>query len=155
VKSNKFNLPPIDEVKTREAVEAELEKALFYKLTDIDREEQKLTSAYGDAVSESQRSNVTTDPTARIATNNVSKEEERNAHIFRVEKAVSRLAKRQRDLITARYLTSFDVKDVDVYLGTVPMSWVLYRRLRAEAFYMLAFTLKVYVEKETTHAENT
>jgi ArpU family phage transcriptional regulator len=144
---NKFNLPPIDEQATRQAVEDELEKALFYKLTDIDRVEVKLTAAYGDAVSESQRSNVTTDSTANAAITNVMTEKMRDDHIFRVEKAISRLAKRQRDIINARYLTSFDVKDIDVYLGTHPMAWTTYRRLRNEAFYLLAFTLKVYVEK--------
>ena len=140
-------MPPIDEQATRQAVENELERALFYKLTDIDRVEVKMTAAYGDAVSESQRSNVTTDSTANAAVSNVTMEEMRNAHIFRVEKAVSRLSKRQRDIINARYLTAFDVKDLDVYLETVPMASRTYTKLRNEAFYLLAFTLKVYVEK--------
>ena len=141
----KQELSKIDAKATREAVEVELERALFYKITDIDRKEAKMISAYGDAVSESQRSNVTSDSTAQIATHNVSIEEERNAHIFRVERAISRLNKKQRELITRRYMVEYGVTDLDVYLD-MNIGAPTYTKIRNEAVYMLAFILRVYVE---------
>jgi ArpU family phage transcriptional regulator len=140
-------LPRLDEKATREAVEAELERALFYKLMDFDEErrEAKITASY--ELRESQRTNQTSDSTANIALYNVQKEKERQDHIYKVERAVSRLNKRQRQLINERYLTEFGVSDTEVYAGIMGISRTTYTFIRNEAFYMLAFILRVYVEK--------
>ena len=148
LKNIKVMLPPLDEVATREAVEAELERALFTKTVDMDfdRKEATITASY--ELRESQRTNVTSDSTANVALHNVTNEEARKAHLFKVERAVSKLSKKQRELITARYLTEFGVYDIDVYAGIMNMSPMTYTKIRNEAFYMLAFMLKVYVEKQ-------
>lgn len=145
-------LPAIDEVATREAVEKALAEVLLYRDFDFERKEVKMISAYGDAVSESQRSNVTSDSTANVALANVSEEERRKKHIFSVERALHKLSPRQRTLITERYLTTFDIYDKDVYYGIMGISSKTYEKIRAEAFYLLAFHLRIYVERGDKNA---
>lgn len=147
LKNIKVMLPPLDEDATRQAVENELEKALFTKTVDLDyeRKEASITQSY--EVRYHGSTNVTSDSTAQVALHNVANEEARRAHLFKVERAVSKLSRKQRDLITARYLTEFGVYDVDVYNGIMPMDVRTYMKIRSEAFYLLAFILKIYVEK--------
>jgi ArpU family phage transcriptional regulator len=140
-------LPPLDAKLTREAVEAELEKYLFYKMIDPEEErrEAKVTASY--ELRESQRTNQTSDSTSDIALHNVQQEEQRRAHIYKVDRAVSRLNKRQRQLITLRYLTEFGVNDTETYLD-MEITAPTYTKIRNEAIYMLSLILRVYVVKQ-------
>ncbi|HDR6499380.1 TPA: ArpU family transcriptional regulator, partial [Bacillus cereus] len=74
---------------------------------------------------------------------------------FRVEQALSRfgnntVGKNQRDIIVKRYLEDEDVCDYMVY-NEIGMSERTYRRVKARAFYKLAFALRleVYETEET------
>ena len=73
---------------------------------------------------------------------------------FRVEQALSRFGnsdwKNQRDIIVKRYLEDEDVCDYMVY-NEIGMSERTYRRVKARAFYKLAFALRleVYEAEET------
>ncbi|WP_205628687.1 ArpU family phage packaging/lysis transcriptional regulator, partial [Acinetobacter baumannii] len=77
---------------------------------------------------------------------NVDKEREIEALCERVEKAVSRLSKKEREIIEKRYLgdESFDY----IVAGEVGLSERTYTRMKARAFYKLAFMLKLEVLAE-------
>jgi ArpU family phage transcriptional regulator len=152
VKNIKHLLPPIDEEETREKVEKVLAEVLLYRDSDFERKEATITASY--ELRESQRTNETSDQTANIAIANVEEEERRERLISRVEWALRKLSKRQRELITERYLTTFDILDKDVYYGIMGISWGTYDKIRTEAFYLLAFHLKLYVVKEVKNAHS-
>lgn len=148
LKNIKVMLPPLDEDATRQAVEDELEKALLTKTLDMsyERKEASITQSY--EVRYHGSTNVTSDSTAQTALYNVSTEEAKKAQLWRVERAVSKLSRKQRELITERYLTEYGLCDKDVYYGIMGISAHTYIKVRNEAFYLLAFMLKIYVEKQ-------
>lgn len=148
MKNIRVHLPKIDEEATRAAVEAELEKYLFFKLMDVDEErrEAKITASYSERFHGP--TNQTSDSTADIAIHNVTNDEYREKHIFKVERAVAKLGKKHQTLIRERYMKEFGIYDVDVYSGIMMIHPSTYTKLRNEAFYILAFQLRVYVEKK-------
>lgn len=147
-----FELPQIDEKETRKAVEAELEKALLYKTIGYDRREATITQNYEN--DGSQRTNVTADQTASIAIHNVDIDDMRTRHVVRVETAVYRLARKERELIIERYLTDPYVYDYEVYHGIMNISAKTYNKIRTRAFYKLAFILKIEVVKISEEKPN-
>lgn len=142
-------LPPIDADRTREAVERALAEALLIKLSTFDEErrEAKITASYDVRYHGS--TNQTSDSTADVALHNVEQEEARKAKLKKMEWAISKLSKKQRELINLRYMNEFGIYDKDVYDGMMFISHTTYTKIRTEAFYLLAFFLKIYVEAGT------
>ncbi|WP_308727147.1 ArpU family phage packaging/lysis transcriptional regulator, partial [Bacillus paranthracis] len=70
-------------------------------------------------------------------------------------KALSRFSKSQRDIIVKRYLEDEEVFDYMVY-NDIGMSERTYRRNKSNAFYKLAFALRleVYETEEQNGGDN-
>lgn len=148
MKQMKFELPELDRKKTREAVEAALEKYRIYKSIAFEEREAQVTAAWSDIPKGF--TGTTSDQTASIATHNVDIPAARRAYCERIERAVSRLPRRERELITARYLDIDCDYDYVVYNQVIdpPISEATYYQRKWKAFYKLAFSLNIQVVKE-------
>jgi ArpU family phage transcriptional regulator len=69
---------------------------------------------------------------------------------FQIDKALSRFSKNQRDIIVKRYLEDEEVFDYMVY-NEIGMSERTYRRNKSNAFYKLAFALRLEVYETEEH----
>ncbi|OKP97733.1 ArpU family phage packaging/lysis transcriptional regulator [Paenibacillus sp. P46E] len=145
-----FELPEFDRKATRSAVDAALEKYRVYKSTVFEEKEVKTTAE----LSATPRSNtgITSDQTGNIATYNVDEPAARRAYCRRIEEAVRLLPKRERILITERYLNTDCDFDYIVYNNAFerPISEATYYQLKWKAFYKLALNLNIQVVNEET-----
>lgn len=82
--------------------------------------------------------------TEKTAIKNVDVEMLRREHVERIMAAVRRLAKKERELINTRWFSDDDLNDVEAYVD-LDMTHATYYRIRARAFYKLAFALKLEV----------
>jgi len=137
-------LPKIDRKATQKRVEEVLETARIYKQIGFVRREMRNTPAYEARYHSA--TNKTTDAAADCAVWNVDKEKEIIELTERVEWAVSRLSKKEEEIIRKRYLEdeNFDY----IVAGEVGLSERTYTRMKARAFYKLAFMLKLEVLAE-------
>ncbi|PGC90412.1 ArpU family phage packaging/lysis transcriptional regulator [Bacillus toyonensis] len=148
-------LPKIDRAATQEKVEGILESVRIYKQFGMMRKEMKITPSY--EMREHGPAYAVGKPLENVAISNIQqskREEWLEKMAFRVEQALSRFGnstagKNQRDIIVKRYLEE-DVCDYMVY-NEIGMSERTYRRVKARAFYKLAFALRleVYETEET------
>ncbi|MCI0767854.1 ArpU family phage packaging/lysis transcriptional regulator [Bacillus sp. TL12] len=147
-------LPKIDRAATQEKLEGVLESVRIYRQFGMIRKEMKVTPSY-----EVRYHGPTHDvgkPLEDVAIANVQ-QSEREKWIenmsFRIDQFLSRLGNGragndQRNIIIKRYLEDEDVCDYMVY-NEIGMSERTYRRVKARAFYKLAFALRLEVyEKE-------
>lgn len=143
-----FELPEFDRKATRSAVDAALEKYRVYKSTVFEEKEAQTTAQ----LSASPRSDtgVTSDQTGNIAAYNVDEPVARRAYCRRIEEAVRLLPKRERILITERYLNTDCDFDYVVYNNAFerPISEATYYHLKWKAFYKLALNLNIQVIKD-------
>ncbi|WP_028547050.1 ArpU family phage packaging/lysis transcriptional regulator [Paenibacillus taiwanensis] len=140
-----FDLPEMDKEATRRNVEAVFEKYRMYKQIGYEVRETRLTSSYTARVHG--ETNRISDQTGDIAADNVDIPEKMRAYCERVEKAVSRLPEKERQLITDRYLKDDDVYDYQVYNFTFdpPLTEYSYYKLKWRAVSKLAISLNVQV----------
>lgn len=141
-----FNLPKIDREETRNVVEKALEDYRMYLLMDPEDNEPKVTAAF--KLVPSGPSNQFHSSTEDAAIRKIDQENKRKAYISKIQKAVNRLAFQERSIIINRYLKDEEVFDYEVY-NELGYSERKYYRLKARAFYKLAFILRieVYVEE--------
>ncbi|MCQ5364736.1 ArpU family transcriptional regulator [Anoxybacillus salavatliensis] len=137
-------LRDVDGEKTKKAVEEALEKYRMYMLTVPDEFLPRVTQTYS-LVPPSQ-TNAFHSSTEDIAIKKVDFERERDEYMEKVRRAVNRLTKLERELIVKRYLTLEEPYDYDVY-NEMGMSERQYYRIKARAFYKLAFILRIEVYK--------
>ena len=135
----------LDGKKTKEAVEAALEKYRMYMLTVPDECLPRVTQTYS-LVPPSQ-TNAFHSSTESVAIKKADFERERDEYIERIRRAVNRLTKLQRELIVKRYMSMEEPRDYDVY-NEMCISESKYYRERERAFYKLAFALRIEVYKE-------
>ncbi|MBJ8027747.1 ArpU family phage packaging/lysis transcriptional regulator [Bacillus cereus group sp. N21] len=147
-------LPKIDRSATQEELEGVLESVRIYRQFGMIRKEMKVTPSY-----EVRYHGPTHDvgkPLEDVAIANVQqseREEWLEKMSFRIDQALSRFGngvagRNQRDIIIKRYLEDEDICDYMVY-NELAMSERTYRRVKARAFYKLAFALRLEVyEKE-------
>ncbi|EJP84660.1 ArpU family phage packaging/lysis transcriptional regulator [Bacillus cereus] len=156
-------LPKIDRAATQEKLEGVLESVRLYRQFGMMREEMKVTPSY-----EMRYHGPTNDvgkPLEDVAMANIQ-QSEREQWVknmsFRIDQFFSRLGdgragagKDQRNIIMKRYLEDEDVCDYMVY-NEIGMSERTYRRVKARAFYNLAFALRleVYETEETGGSES-
>ncbi|WP_328032288.1 ArpU family phage packaging/lysis transcriptional regulator [Halalkalibacterium halodurans] len=145
-----FDLPELDQKKTKEAVEAALEKYRLFKYLTFEEREASITTSPEERFHGP--TNQTSDQTAQVAIYNADQQEYRRQYCERIERAVKRLPPLERFLIERRYMAE-DAKyktDMQVYSFEFqpPMSHVRYAKIRWEAFYKLAFNLKIVVVKK-------
>ena len=140
-----FKLPEIDRDATRTAVESELEKYQMYLLMDPEEHEPKITSSF--KLVSSAPSNQFHSSTEETAIKKLDMENKRKDYLLKIQRAVNRLAYQERSLIVKRYLSDDDVYDYEVY-NELGFSERKYYRLKARAFYKLAFILRIEVYLE-------
>jgi len=85
--------------------------------------------------------------TEEAAMKRVDYEIERDNFMRKIQQAVNRLSKRERELIIKTYMTYEDVYIFNVY-SEIGISETTYYRIRERAFYKLAFALHLQVFKE-------
>ncbi|QWH60184.1 ArpU family transcriptional regulator [Bacillus mycoides] len=149
-------LPKIDRAATQEKLEGVLESVRIYRQFGMMRKEMKVTPSY--EVRYHGPTNDVGKPLEDVAMENIqqSKREEWIENMsYHIDQFLNRLGKGragkdQRDIITKRYLEDEDVCDYMVY-NEIGMSERTYRRVKARAFYKLAFALRleVYETEET------
>lgn len=145
-----FELPELDRKKTQAAVEAALEKYRIFKSITFEEREASVTASPTERFHGP--TNVTSDQTATIAIYNIDTPAARRAYCERIERAVKQLPKRERILITERYLNTDCDFDYDVYNNAFdqPMGETTYYRYKWKAFYKLALNLNIQVVKEAS-----
>jgi len=142
-----FELPELDRKRTQAAVEDALEKYQIFKTIAFEEREAGITAGYNERFHGP--TNVTSDQTADIATHNIDVQAQRRSYCERIERAVSKLAPRERLLITERYMTEDDeVFDYMVYNDILRVSESKFYKMKWRAFYKLALILKIEVVKE-------
>lgn len=142
-----FELPELDRKKTQKAVEDALAEYRFYKYWAFDEREALVTTNYD--VSEGGKSNRISDQTSSIAIYNTDEQERRRKYCERIERAVYRLPKKERQLIEERYMSpdSEYITDYEVYNFRLHISAKTYSKIRWKAFYRLALNLNIAVIK--------
>ncbi|MDY7222119.1 ArpU family phage packaging/lysis transcriptional regulator [Halalkalibacterium halodurans] len=144
-----FDLPELDQKKTKEAVEAALEKYRLFKYLTFEEREASITASPDERFHGP--TNQTSDQTAQVAIYNADQQEYRRQYCERIERAVKRLPPLERFLIERRYMAEdADYKtDMQVYCFEFqpPMSESRYSKIRWRAFYKLALNLNIAVTK--------
>lgn len=143
-----FMLPEIDREKTKEAVEAALEKYRFYLLTVPDEKLPKVTATY--SLVPPANTNAFHSSTEDAAIDKVDFERERDQYLERIIRGVNRLSKLEREIIYKRYLEDEETYDYEIY-NEIGYSERRYYRLKARIFYKLAFILRIEVYKSEEH----
>lgn len=140
-----FKLPEIDRDKTKEAVEAALEKYRFYLLSVPDEKLPKVTATY--SLVPPSNTNAFHSSTEDAVIDKVEFERERDQYLERIIRGVNRLSKMEREIIYRRYLEDEETFDYEIY-NVLGYSERRYYRLKARIFYKLAFILRIEVYKK-------
>jgi len=140
-----FELPEINRDSTKKKVEAALEKYTMYLLMDPVDMEPKVTASY--SLTPPTNTNEFHSKTEDKAIEKIDQERERRNYILMVQKAVNRLGFNERSVIIERYMKGDDIFDYEVY-NELGFSERKYYRLKARAFYKLAFILRLEEYKE-------
>jgi len=145
-----FNLPEINRKETRDKVEAALEKYKIMLLMDPEELEPKITASF--RLAPSAPTNTFHSTTEDTAVRRIDQEEKRRKYIKRIMNAVNRLNYLERSIIVKRYLEDDAVYDYEIY-NELGFSERKYYRIKARAFYKLAFILRIEVYKEANNNE--
>ena len=140
-----FILPEIDREKTKDEVEKVLEKYRMYLLSIPEEKVPKITANY--SLVPPAFSNEFHSSTENAVIEKIDLEREREKHIEWVRKGVNRLKFKEREIIVKRYLEDEEVYDYQLY-NQLGMSERKYYRIKARAFYSLAFALKIEVYEQ-------
>lgn len=140
-----FKLPEINRDATKEKVEAELEKYKFCLLLDSSDLEPTVTSSF--KLVPGAPNNQFHSSTEEVAIKRIDEEKERKDFISKIQKAVNRLGYQERSIIINRYLNEDDVYDYEVY-NALGFSERKYYRIKARAFYKLAFILRIEIYQQ-------
>jgi ArpU family phage transcriptional regulator len=145
VQSELFQLPELDRKKTQAAVEAAFDKYRIFRTITPEEREAGITAGYNERFHGP--TNVMSDQTAQIAVHNVDVPAMWRNYCERIEKAVKRLPIIEQKIIRARYMEDDYVFDYQVYRIILGISEMTYMKRRWKAFYKLALTLDIAVEK--------
>lgn len=141
----KFILPEINREKTKEAVEAALEKYRMYLLSIPEEKVPKVTATY--SLQPPAFTNEFHSPTESAVIDKVDLEREREKYIEWIRKAINKLNYKERELIVKRYLEEEEMYDYELY-NQMGMSERKFYRLKARVFYKLAFALKIEIYEQ-------
>src|SRR5690625_5024221 len=142
-------LPEVDRDETKKNVEAALEKYKIMLLMDPEELEPKITATF--KLASSAPTNEFHSTTEDVAIKKSDQSEKRRKYIGRIKNAVNRLSYQERQAIIKRYLNEDDIYDYEVY-NELGYSERKYYRIKARAFYKLAFILKIEVYKKEGEA---
>lgn len=138
-------LPEIDRVETKRNVDQALEKYQIMLLMEPEEFEPKVTASF--QLAPSGPTNEFSSTTESIAIKRVESESMRRDYIDKITKAVNRLRYQERNILIKRYLTDEEVYDYEVY-NELGFSESKYYRIKSDAFYRLAFALRIVAYKE-------
>lgn len=139
-----MNLPVIDMEETRKRVENELETVRIYRKIGFEPRENKVTPSY--EVRYHGSTGAINKPAEDTAIWNVMKEQELKEKSDHIDWALNRLSRKEREIITRRYLDTEEDEVFDMLLcGELGMSDRTYRRIKAAAFYQLSIKLRMAV----------
>jgi ArpU family phage transcriptional regulator len=144
-----FNLPEIDRTGTRKAVESSLERYQMYLLMDPEDNEPNITSEL--KLVPVAPSNQFHSSTEDAALRKIDQEIKKAEYIKKIQKAVNRLSYSERAVMINRYLIEDEVYDYEIY-NKLGFSETKYYRIKARAFYKLAFILRIEVYEEVMQA---
>ncbi|PGN60756.1 ArpU family transcriptional regulator [Bacillus cereus] len=138
-------LPKIDRKATQLRLEQLLENVRIYRQFGMIRNEMKVTASC--EIRYHGPTNIVGKPAEEIALANIAMSE-REVKLrrlsFQIDKVLSRFSKNQRNIIVKRYLEDEEVFDYMVY-NEIGMCERTYRRNKSNAFYKLAFALRLEV----------
>jgi ArpU family phage transcriptional regulator len=137
-----FLLPEIDREKTKSAVEEKLEKYRLCLLSLPEEKTPKVTASY--SLVPPTNTNGFHSSTEEAAIHKVDQDKERESYIEWIRKGINKLKFKEREIIVKRYLNDEELYDYEIY-NQLGMSERKYYRLKARAFYSLAFALKIEV----------
>lgn len=137
-----FILPEINREKTKDEVEKVLEKYRTFLLSIPEEFVPKITANY--SLMPPAFSNEFHSPTENAVIEKIDLETKREKYIEWVRKGVNRLNFKEREIIVKRYLSDDEMYDYELY-NQLGMSERKYYRVKARAFYNLAFALKIEV----------
>jgi ArpU family phage transcriptional regulator len=140
-----FILPEIDREKTKEAVEAALEKYRMFLLSIPEEKVPKITASY--SLQPPAFTNEFHSPIEDMVIDKVDLEVEREKYIEWIRKGINKLQYKEREMIIKRYLEDEESYDYELY-NQMGMSERKFYRLKARAFYKLAFALKIEVYEQ-------
>ncbi|WP_404457462.1 ArpU family phage packaging/lysis transcriptional regulator [Bacillus sp. RC250] len=135
----------MDRKATQVRLEEILENVRIYRKFGMIRNEMKVTASC--EVRYHGPTNMVGKPAEDVALANVAMSERElklQRLSFQIDKILSRFSKNQRDIIVKRYLEDEEVFDYMVY-NDIGMSERTYRRNKSNAFYKLAFALRLEV----------
>lgn len=138
-------LPEIDREQTKKNVEAALEKYKIMLLMDPEELEPKVTASF--KLASSAPTNEFSSTTEDVAMSRIDMDHRKNQHIRMIKNAVNRLSYHERSIIIKRYMSPDNAFDYQVY-NELCFSESKYYRIKSDAFYKLAFMLKIAVYKE-------
>lgn len=142
-------LPEINRDETKKNVESALEKYQIMLLMDPEECEPKITASF--RLAPSAPTNEFNSTTENVALKKIEITERRRKYVEKIRRAVNRLNYQERTVIIDRYLNEDDVYDYEVY-NRLGFSERKYYRIKARAFYKLAFILKIEIYKEAGDA---
>lgn len=140
-----FNLPEIDRESTREKVEENLENYRMCLLTEPVDYEPNITSSMKDIPITP--SNQFHSSTEQAAINRLEEERKRKGFMNWVEKCVNRLNRNEKDIIVNLYFKYEEPMNYIVY-NELGFSEAKYYRIKSDAYYKLAFIMRLQVYKE-------
>jgi len=136
-------LPEINRPETEKKVKEALDLARdFIRMGFHPGIQAKTTPGY--SILPPSQTNAFYSSTESAAIKNVDVEVMRREHVERILAAVKRLTKRERELIMVRWFGEDDLNDTEAYVD-LDMSHTTFYKIRARAFYKLAFALKLEV----------
>ncbi|MED1878618.1 ArpU family phage packaging/lysis transcriptional regulator [Bacillus subtilis] len=140
----RLNLPQIDEEATKAKAEKLLDQYRLYLLQVPDDFLPKVTPTY--SIVPPSITNEFHSSTEDAALKRLDWEIQRDKFLKRIQRAVNRLAQRERQIIVMLYMQPEEMYDYEVY-GEMDLSARNYYRVKAKALYRLAFALREEVYK--------
>ncbi|MDL2028221.1 ArpU family transcriptional regulator [Bacillus subtilis] len=140
-----LNLPQIDEEATKAKAEQLLDQYRLYLLQVPDDFLPKVTPTY--SIVPPSITNEFHSSTEDTALKRLDWEIQRDKFLKRIQRAVNRLTQRERQIIVMLYMQPEELCDYEVYTE-MNMSHRNYYRVKAKAFYRLAFALREEVYKK-------
>ncbi|MGG4365697.1 ArpU family phage packaging/lysis transcriptional regulator [Bacillus subtilis] len=140
-----LNLPQIDEEATKAKAEQLLDQYRLYLLQVPDDFLPKVTPTY--SIVPPSITNEFHSSTEDAALKRLDWEIQRDKFLKRIQRAVNRLTQRERQIIVMLYMLPEELCDYEVYTE-MNMSHRNYYRVKAKAFYRLAFALREEVYKK-------
>ncbi|MBU5263436.1 ArpU family phage packaging/lysis transcriptional regulator [Bacillus atrophaeus] len=140
-----LNIPQIDEEATKLKAEQLLDQYRLYLLQVPDDFLPKVTPTY--SIVPPSITNEFHSSTEDAALKHLDWEIQRDKFLKRIPRAVNRVSQRERQIIVMLYMQPEEMYDYKVY-GEMDLSQRSYYRVKAKAFYRLAFALREEVYKK-------